>query len=84
MAASFGQNFDLLALFGILNDSPYLQVGASLRISIIAPRGAEEEGGRVDNDNGGGEGEGGSDSDRSEGWLCANGNCKRAHTPRGT
>ena len=62
-------------------DSPYLQVDASLRISIIAPRGAEEEGGRVDNDNGGGGGgDGGSDSDRSEGWLCANGNCKRAHT----
>ena len=67
-----------------MNDSPYLQVGASLRISIIAPRGAEEEeGGRVDNDDGGGGGgDGGSDSDRSEGWLCANGNCKRAHTQR--
>ena len=69
-------------MLGTLNDSAYLQVCASLRISIIAPRGAEEEegGGRVDN---GGGGEGGSDSDRSEGWLCANGNCKRAHTPRG-
>ena len=62
-----------------MNDCPYLQIGASLRLSIIAPRGAEEEeGGRVDNDYG--SGGGGSDSDRSEGWLCANGNCKRAHT----
>ena len=30
-------------MLGTLNDSTYLQVGASLRISIIAPRGAEEE-----------------------------------------
>ena len=30
-------------MLGTLNDSTYLQVCASLRISIIAPRGAEEE-----------------------------------------